>query len=52
VIDTTEQANQVEPQDGCPRCGERDADRLVWQNDDEIRCQTCGALYRPLDPQN
>ena len=44
--------NAVEESDRCPKCGERDADRLVWQDDDTVRCQTCGTLYRPLDHHN
>jgi hypothetical protein len=32
----------------CPRCGEADSDRLVWQSDDEtVCCSTCGVTYRP-----
>ncbi len=41
-------ANHVAPTEACPKCGERDADRLVWQDDDEtIRCAGCGTTYRP-----
>jgi DNA-directed RNA polymerase subunit M/transcription elongation factor TFIIS len=33
---------------GCPRCGERRADYLVWQADDEmVECSTCGHRYQP-----
>jgi len=33
---------------GCPRCGERCLDKLVWQDDGEtVRCATCGKLYAP-----
>ena len=32
----------------CPKCGEADADRLVWQDDDEtVCCSTCGVTYHP-----
>lgn len=31
----------------CPQCGEADADRLVWQDDEFIRCETCGTVYNP-----
>jgi len=39
--------NQVAPEDACPRCGERDADRLVWQDDERVECQACGTMYEP-----
>ena len=33
---------------GCPQCGERCLDRLVWQDDGEtVRCSTCGKQYEP-----
>ena len=41
-------ANHVAPTEACPNCGERNADRLVWQDDDEtVRCAGCGTTYRP-----
>ena len=43
-------ANLVPVEDACPRCGERDADRLVWQErprEGLVRCISCGALYQP-----
>jgi uncharacterized Zn finger protein len=42
--------NLVPVEDACPRCGERDADRLVWQErpcESLVRCISCGALYEP-----
>jgi len=34
--------------DACPRCGERNQDNLVWQDDGEtVRCATCGRKYKP-----
>lgn len=40
--------NDVPPGCECPVCGERDADCLVWQEDDEtVRCDSCGAKYHP-----
>ncbi len=40
-------ANNVAPAEACPNCGERDADRLVWQDDEEtVRCAGCGTKYR------
>jgi len=29
----------------CPNCGEPRIDWLVWQNDETVRCTTCGAEY-------
>jgi len=40
--------NDVQPEDACPGCGNRDADTLVWQDDDEVVCAKCGTRYRPL----
>ena len=37
----------VPVQDACPMCGERHADRLVWIDDDRVRCQNCKAEYAP-----
>ena len=31
----------------CHDCGESNADRLVWQDDEFIRCDTCGTIYAP-----
>lgn len=39
--------NLVAPEDACPLCGERDADRLVWQDDERVECQMCGTVYEP-----
>ncbi len=40
--------NRVDPAEACPTCGERTADRLVWQEDDEtVRCAGCGTMFRP-----
>ena len=41
----------VDPQFACPDCGERDQDRLAWQDDDEVECQTCGRRYRAGDDE-
>ena len=32
---------------GCPSCGERLIDHLVWIDDETVRCTTCGSDYRP-----
>jgi len=39
--------NHVDPMFACPNCGERDADRLVWIDDDRVECQACGTVYDP-----
>lgn len=31
----------------CPDCGEADSDRLEWQDDEFVRCKTCGTIYSP-----
>lgn len=31
----------------CPGCGERNADMLIWQDDDTVRCFGCGTVYQP-----
>ncbi len=47
-------ADQLDPpltnvatSEACPNCGERNADRLVWQNDETICCAGCGTTYSP-----
>jgi transcription elongation factor Elf1 len=34
---------------GCPRCGERRVDYLVWLEEDSehVECQTCCYVYEP-----
>lgn len=32
--------------DNCPGCGEADMDRLIWQNDDDVVCMSCGLIYQ------
>ena len=39
--------NLVLPVHGCPLCGERDCDRLVWIDDDRVECTMCGSVYAP-----
>ena len=34
---------------GCPKCGERRHDFLAWDEDEVLRCQTCGHVYDPED---
>jgi uncharacterized Zn finger protein len=38
----------VQPADACPKCGERDMDNLVWDDDENVRCATCGTVYDPM----
>jgi len=33
--------------DACPKCRERNADKLVWQDNGKVKCSTCGMRYRP-----
>jgi hypothetical protein len=42
-----QQPNLVGPADGCPGCGERDADSLIWTDDDTVECAACGRRYTP-----
>ena len=44
------QRNRVLPADACPSCGERDVDRLVW-DDETVTCATCGVVYNPNEPK-
>ncbi|MCC6909998.1 MAG: hypothetical protein IT430_18850 [Phycisphaerales bacterium] len=38
----------VEPEDACPRCGERHVDNLIWIDDGQrVRCTTCLNVYTP-----
>lgn len=43
----TDQGNQVTPDCACPKCGQSDADMLIWIDDDRVRCFTCGTVYTP-----
>lgn len=40
----------VKRADQCPKCHERRKDSLVWNNNDEVVCQSCGHTYDPLEP--
>ena len=35
----------VGPDEYCPVCHESRMDYLVWQDDETIRCETCGCEY-------
>ena len=42
-----DEANLVSAEFGCPVCSERDIDRLVWIDDETVRCTMCGIEYQP-----
>ena len=50
-MDRDHDGNLVHPEDGCPTCGQHDADELVWLDDDSerVECQRCGTIYAPGD---
>jgi uncharacterized Zn finger protein len=39
--------NSVSQASACPCCGEDDMDRLIWLDDEQVKCQSCGTVYRP-----
>lgn len=39
--------DEVGPECACPECGERHTDRLVWEEDDLVRCDSCGITFDP-----
>jgi len=43
----TEQADTVDIEDACPKCGEQEIDKLWWIDDDQVECDTCGTIYTP-----
>ncbi len=47
VPDVVIEPDQVDERHGCPRCGERRTDYLEWQDDERVKCQTCGHIYEP-----
>lgn len=42
----------VEAEDGCPSCGQRESDMLVWIDEDRVQCQSCKAIYAPAGPRD
>ena len=53
MIPAPDDSNLVEPQDGCPLCGERRADFLTWDEDGtEVTCTMCGTTYTPKTKQD
>lgn len=37
----------VDKRVGCPDCGERRVDELIWDQHGVVKCQTCGREYVP-----
>jgi len=37
----------VAEHNACPQCGEKRIDWLVWQDDERVKCSTCGEVYAP-----
>lgn len=33
----------------CPKCGNREMDELIMDDDDYCRCGKCGTIYDPLE---
>jgi len=42
-----EDLDLVSEEDACPKCGEREVDRLAWIDDQTVECQECGEQYTP-----
>ncbi len=39
--------HRLPEEDGCPKCGERHPDRLVWDEEGaSVTCLECGTTYR------
>jgi hypothetical protein len=48
ICQSRDEADAPLPQPArCPRCGEDDIDQLVWIDDQQVRCASCGAVYEP-----
>lgn len=39
--------DEVDAAFACPECGERRPDRLVWGDEDLVRCASCGITFDP-----
>lgn len=39
--------DEVDAAFACPECGERHSDRLVWGDEDLVRCASCGITFDP-----
>jgi len=42
-----QESGLAETHEACPRCSERRKDKLVWTDDEIVRCQVCGLQYAP-----
>ena len=42
-------ANRVGLAAACPNYGECELDRLVWLDDETVRCDACGTIYKAND---
>ncbi|MCB9846708.1 MAG: hypothetical protein H6811_12080 [Phycisphaeraceae bacterium] len=51
-MDANSNDNFVAPEDACPNCGERNADLLVWLDDERVECQRCKTVYEPGGPRD
>ena len=49
TTDQHEPIDPVRPEDGCPKCGQRECDELVWLDDEQVQCQSCKTIYRPRE---
>lgn len=47
---SNEEDDRTPPGPACPHCGEDDIDHLVWQDDEKVRCTSCGTVYDPNGP--
>lgn len=41
----------IDESNRCPCCSEDRIDRLVWDLDEMIHCDTCGNVYDPPHPE-
>lgn len=39
--------DEVDAAFACPECGERHPDRLIWGDEDLVRCASCGITFNP-----
>ena len=48
-FEVVDDSNMVGEDSACPKCGNRDVDRLAWDEDDGefVTCMVCGMVYGP-----
>lgn len=52
ALNTTQDDGDLVPAgDACSMCGERHQDRLVWIDDNRVRCANCNAEFEPGQPK-